>query len=236
LGELEPRQRLWERRLKLLRPTKKSGALLDVGAGIGQFLAVARDSYEELHGTEVSSTAIQLAKQRYNLNLFHGTIEDLAMTGRVFANITLFHVLEHVPDPKSVLKICHSLLLPQGILAIAVPNEISSLRVSMRNLLMRTGVRKQHGVGRFGLPRIGLGPNSTEVHLSHFTPSVLRQLLHRTGFSIVEETLDPYYVATGSSKLKADMYYYSCLVYLRVFRVSIYDAMLFIARKETAPV
>jgi len=158
------------------------------------------------------------------------------MTGRVFANITLFHVLEHVPDPKSVLKICHSLLLPQGILTIAVPNEISSLRVCLRNLLMRTGLRKQRGVGRFGLPRISLGPDSTEVHLSHFTPSVLRRLLYRTGFSLVEETLDPYYVATGSSKLKADMYYYSCLVYFRVFRVSIYDAMLFIARRETAPV
>lgn len=231
LAELEPRQRLWQRRLNVLRPTQNPGSLLDVGAGIGQFLAVARDSYSEVHGTEVSSTAIQIAKEKYNLQLFQGTIEDIDMA-RTFANVTLFHVLEHVPDPKSVLRKCHSLLSPEGILVIAVPNEVSSMRSSLRKALVRAGVKKQERVGKFGLPLIKLDCDSPEVHLSHFTPSVLRRLLHATGFSIVTETLDPYYVAKGTSKLKADAYYYCCLAYLKMFKVNIYDAMLFIARKE----
>ena len=231
LAELEPRQRLWKRRLNVLRPTKNPGSLLDVGAGIGQFLALARDSYSEVHGTEVSSTAIQIAKEQYSLNLFQGTIEDIDLP-RTFANITLFHVLEHVPDPKSVLRKCHSLLSPEGILVIAVPNEVTSMRSFLRKLLVRAGLKKQERVGKFGLPLIKLDSDSPEVHLSHFTSSVLRRLLHSTGFSIVKETLDPYYVATGTSKLKADAYYYCCLAYLKMFRMNVYDAMLFIARKK----
>ena len=234
LNQLEPRQRLWRRRLNALRPTQNPGSLLDVGAGIGQFLDVARDSYSEIYGTEVSSTAIQIAKEKYNLNLFQGTIEDLEMARRTFANVTLFHVLEHVPDPKSMLRRCHSLLSPQGILVIAVPNEVASLRASLRKILVRARVKKQRRVGKFGLPRINLDRDSAEVHLSHFTPSVLRRLLHATGFSIVKETLDPYYVAEGAAKLKADAYYYCCLAFLWMLRVNIYDAMLVIAQKEDA--
>jgi ubiquinone/menaquinone biosynthesis C-methylase UbiE len=232
LNELEPRERLWKRRLDALRFTKKPGSLFDVGAGIGQFLAVARDSYSEVHGTEVSSTAIQIAKERYNLNLFKGSIEDIHIAGGTFDNITLFHVLEHVPDPKLMLRTCHSLLSPRGILVIAVPNEVTSLRASLRKMLVRAGVKEQQPrVGKFGLPRTDLSADSPEVHLSHFTVSVLRRLVHIAGFSIVKETLDPYYVATGLSKLKADAYYYFCLAYLLMFRVNIYDSILIVAQK-----
>jgi 2-polyprenyl-3-methyl-5-hydroxy-6-metoxy-1,4-benzoquinol methylase len=233
LRELGPRQRLWKRRLKELQSTRKMGSLLDVGAGIGQFLAVAREVYSEVHGTEVSSTATQIAKQKYDLDLLQGTIEDLDMRGKVFDNVALFHVLEHVPDPRSVLKTCHSLLSAQGILVIAVPNEVASLRASLRRMLVKAGVKRQGRVGNFGLPRTSVDKDSSEVHLSHFTPKVLRRLLQTAGFSIIRETLDPYYVATGIQKLRADIYYYCCLAFLQIFKMNIYDAMLVIARKET---
>src|ERR1051325_4003964 len=110
LEELGPRERLWKRRLSKLQSAKKPGSLLDVGTGIGQFLSLARNSYSEVYGTEVSSTAVEIARQKYDLDLFHGTIDDLHAHGRTFDNISLFHVLEHVPDPKSMLKTCHSLL------------------------------------------------------------------------------------------------------------------------------
>ena len=234
LGELGPRERLWKRRVKALQPTRRPGSLLDVGTGIGQFLAVARGSYSEVYGTEVSSSAIEIAKQKYGLDLFPGIIEDINLGNRVFDNVTLFHVLEHVPDPRAVLNTCRSLLAEQGILVIAVPQEVSSLRAFMRRMLLKIGWKNQRKLGKFGLARISL--DSTEVHLSHFTPSVLRRLLRAAGFSLVKETLDPYYVVTGgASKLKADAYYYCCLAFLWVFKVNIYDAILVIARKETIP-
>jgi 2-polyprenyl-3-methyl-5-hydroxy-6-metoxy-1,4-benzoquinol methylase len=231
LDELTARDRLWKRRLSKLKSTRKPGSLLDVGTGIGQFLALARTSYAEVYGTEVSRTAIGIAKQKYGLDLFQGTLDNLATQGKIFDNITLFHVLEHVPDPRSVLETCRQLLPADGILVIAVPNEVASLRAFIRRMLMKTGLKKSHRMGKFGLPRISLAPDSDEVHLSHFTPRVLHRLLQTTGFSVVENTLDPYYVATGMARLKADIYYYLCYAFLQVFKLSVYDTMLVIARK-----
>src|SRR4029077_6945356 len=108
LAELDARDRLWKRRLAKLRSTRKPGSLLDIGTGIGQFLSVAQGEYSQVYGTEVSRTAIEVAREKYGLDLFQGTVEELAERGMVFDNITLFHVLEHVPDPKALLKTCRS--------------------------------------------------------------------------------------------------------------------------------
>jgi hypothetical protein len=132
-----------------------------------------------------------------------------------------------------LLQMCHALLCPNGILVIAVPNEVTSLRNFVRKRLRMVGV-KSHRLGAFGLPRISLGPDSHEVHLSHFTPHVLHRLLQTTGFSVIESTLDPYYVETGFAGFKADIYYLFCTAFLRIFDRNVYDAMLVIARKTGA--
>src|SRR5262249_24452481 len=152
LAELDARERVWKQRFRILEQYKKPGSLLDVGTGIGQFLAVARSSFTEVLGTEVSTTAIQIARERYGLNVFQGSIEDLTRHSCLFDNITLFHVLEHVPDPRATLKTCCSLLSSNGILVIAVPNEISSLRVLTKRLLVKVGFRTPDAVGKLGLP------------------------------------------------------------------------------------
>jgi 2-polyprenyl-3-methyl-5-hydroxy-6-metoxy-1,4-benzoquinol methylase len=230
LSELGPRDRLWKRRLKKLQSTRNPGSLLDVGAGIGQFLFIARGSYREVYGTEVSASAVAIAKQKYGVDLFHGSIEELAQKGKRFSNITLFHVLEHVPDPRAMLKTCHSLLEEGGCLVVAVPNELTSLRGFKKRLLGKFTQKNRQGL--LGLPRLTLDGSIAEIHLSHFTPSVLRRLLEATGFSVVAETLDPYYVRVGMHRLKADLYYCFCLMFRFIFRVNIYDAILVIARKQ----
>ncbi len=232
LGEIDARNRLWRRRLNKLRSTRKPGSLLDVGTGIGQFLTLARGTYDQVYGTEVSSTAVEIAKEKYGLDLFQGVLEDLATQNKTFDNITLFHVLEHVPDPKALLETCHSLLNPDGRIVIAVPNEVTSLRALKRKLLSKMAKSKSAGI--LGLPRITLDGSVDEIHLSHFTPPVLHRLLQSTGFSILVSTLDPYYVRTGLRRLKADLYYYFCVALLHLFRLNVYDAMLVIARKNPA--
>jgi ubiquinone/menaquinone biosynthesis C-methylase UbiE len=234
LAELHPRERLWKRRLNKLSRTKKPGNMLDVGAGIGQFLELARRSYTGVYGTEVSSTAIQIAKKKYQLDLFPGTLENLEMRSETYDNIAVFHVLEHVPDPRLLLRTCHRLLSAQGILVIAVPNEVASLRAFARRILQKAGLKKHRRLGTFGLPRISLEQNSPEVHLSHFTPRVLERALQMEGFSVVENTLDPYYVAMGIARAKADIYYCLCSALLSIFRINLYDAILMIARKTTS--
>jgi SAM-dependent methyltransferase len=232
LAELPIRQEAWDRRLSKMQSTRKPGSLLDVGTGIGQFLATARNAYGEVYGTEVSSVAIRIAKEKYNLDIFQGTVEDINWQGKVFDNISLFHVLEHVHDPKSLLRMCHSLLSADGVLVVAVPNEVSALRARVRTWMMNAGLKERRGLGKFGLPRVDLGPQVGEVHLSHFTPDVLDNLLQNSGFSVLKRTLDPSYLrAQRLPRLKADAYYYSCLAFMQVFRINIYDAMLVIARK-----
>jgi len=236
LNEIEAREQLWKRRLKLILPHRKPGSLLDIGAGIGQLLSLAKPYYEETQGIEVSDTAIRIAKDKYGLDLFRGTIETMVGYGKVFDNISLFHVLEHVPDPASLLRICYSLLSDRGVLIIAVPNEVASLRSRLKRTLVAAGILKPRpGAGQFGLPRIRLTPDTSEVHLSHFTRPVLSALLRRTGFSVIEQTLDPHYVRTSTlSKLRADLYYLFCLAIRKLFGVNLYDAMLVIATKLSA--
>jgi SAM-dependent methyltransferase len=233
LSEVESRDRLWKRRLRKLRSIRKPGSLLDVGTGIGQFLFHARSQYTEVYGTEVSTTAIGIAKEKYGIDVFQGVIEDMTHQNRTFDNITLFHVLEHVPDPRVVLKTCHSLLSDGGTIAIAVPSEVVSLRAAVKRMLVKLGLRKPRtGAGKLGLPLIRLDGSIGEIHLSHFTPKVLAQLLESESFSVIGSTLDPYYVANGFQRFKADFYYYSCLAFLNLFRVNVYDAMLMLARKK----
>jgi SAM-dependent methyltransferase len=232
LEELPRRQKLWAHRLRIIQTSRKHGSLLDVGTGIGQFLAVARGVYPEVYGTEVSTAAVRIAEERYGLKLFQGTIDDIQWGDRRFDNVSLFHVLEHVPDPQATIAKCHSLLADDGILVIAVPNEVVSLRAIVRRKLTEAGLKKSARLGKFGLPRISLNAESAEVHLSHFTPAVLDRLLSTAGFSVVKRTLDPYYITSGVARMRADFYYYCCLALRYLTGTNFYDTMLVIARKN----
>ncbi|HYX52475.1 MAG TPA: class I SAM-dependent methyltransferase [Candidatus Limnocylindrales bacterium] len=232
LQDLAIRDRMWKRRLRIVKSTGKTGSLLDVGTGIGQFLDIARPFYSEVYGTEVSSTAVAIAREKYGLSIFEGTLEELKQQALQFDNISMFHVLEHVPDPRQSLATCHALLSDGGILMIAVPNEIASLRGFLKRILRRMGFRT-HQPGKLGIPLIRLDGSIGEIHLSHFTPGVLRALLERSGFSVIKSTLDPYYLRrSGWPGLKKDLYYYGCLALHALFRVNLFDAMLLIAKKR----
>jgi SAM-dependent methyltransferase len=139
-----------------------------------------------------------------------GEIESIDFRGAAFEIITLFHVLEHVPDPKAVIEGCKSLLSGNGILVIAVPNDISWLRKKAIDLLKRIGVGRFATTDRLGLPRITLDGSLHEIHLSHFTPAVLRRLVEASGFAILEQSLDPYWAESGMKSALHGMYYRCC--------------------------
>jgi SAM-dependent methyltransferase len=234
LAEAESRDRLWKGRLRRLLRTRKLGSLLDVGAGIGQFLEHARPHYTGVFGTEISNSAIELAAQKYGLSLYRGTIESIDFDGRSFDNLTLFHVLEHVNNPAAVIQKCHSLLSDGGVLVVAVPNDLNSLRARVKRMLGQLGWKRFRRVGSSGLPRLTLDGSLEEIHLSHFTPGVLRRLLHECGFMVIDEGLDRYYVATGKARVRQEIWYAICSVVNLVFHLNVYDTILIIARKQTA--
>jgi ubiquinone/menaquinone biosynthesis C-methylase UbiE len=232
LAESAARDRLWDRRVARLLRTRKPGSLMDVGTGTGQFLIRARPFYTEVSGTEVSDSAVQIAAQRYGLSLYHGTIDEIDFGGRSFDNLTLFHVLEHVTDPAALIRKCHTLLNPDGVLVIAVPNDVDSLRARSKRFLYRLGLKRKGRAGSLGLPRITLDGTLDEIHLSHFTPSVLMRLLRQCGFSIAASGLDRHYVATGNAEFKQDMYYTACSVLHKITGINLYDTILVIAVKS----
>ena len=232
LSEELARNLLWERRLRQVLRIRKPGSLLDVGAGIGQFLDLARPYFSEVQGTEVSASAVEIARKRYGLELIQGEIHAINFGCTYFDNITVYHVLEHVPDPKLLIQKCASLLSDRGVLVIAVPNEMHSLRTRARGVLNAMGILKSGNIGRLGLPRIVLDGTLAEIHLSHFTPQVLARLVKSCGLSVVSNTLDPYYAATGFTKWKEGVYYRCCGILQTLARVNLYETILIVARKE----
>lgn len=102
----------------ILRLNGSSGTLLDIGSGTGDFLKLAKDNGWEAQGVEPNAAARNLAKQK-NLEVFE-TIDILS--GQTYDVITLWHVLEHLPNLElATQKIAH-LLKPGGTLVVAVPN------------------------------------------------------------------------------------------------------------------
>lgn len=229
LAQEQARDLLYLRRLKKLKKYKKTGALLDVGTGIGHFLYFAKNDFDVI-GTEVSESAIRLAKQKYDIDLLHGEIENIDFKGAKFDVITILHVLEHVPNPSSTIRRCKELLKNDGIIIVAVPNDIYSFKAMTRRLLSILKIGRFKNRGKFGLPKITLNGSRDEIHLSHFAVPALKTLFTKNDFIIIEIGLDPYYPSRRYKRIIDDLYYLFCSCIWKIFRVNVYNALWLVAR------
>jgi 2-polyprenyl-3-methyl-5-hydroxy-6-metoxy-1,4-benzoquinol methylase len=229
LKEEQARDMLWKRRLKKLLHFGATGSLLDIGAGYGQFLHHARPFFSEVTGTEVSNSAVALAKEKYGLALLAGQVEELDLPPDFYDTITLFHVLEHVPDPGKLVRRCHALLKSQGVLVIAVPNDVLAWTSKLKKIGKRLGLKPfQKFSPELGISRAGA---SREIHLSHFTPAVLRQLLKNCELRVIDESLDPYYVSSGVGVVLDGAYYAIHRALHAFLQINRYDTIWMVARK-----
>jgi SAM-dependent methyltransferase len=231
IRESGARDRLWRRRLAKMAPRRRPGSLLDIGTGIGQFLHLAKGSFTTVTGTEVSESAIEIARGKYGLEVMRGEVETLDFAGRTFDNITLFHVLEHVGSPRRVLEKCRALLNPNGVIFIAVPNDIASIGAVKRRLERRLPGAARTGRSVIGLPRLTLDGTMDEVHLSHFTAGVLMGFLSGAGFEVLESSLDPFYAASGAALVKMDLLYRTFSLMHAATGVNLYGTLWVCARK-----
>ena len=99
-----------------LQPNK--GRLLDIGAGTGEFLSVAKNDGWQTIGVEPSDRAKSIARNK-GISFVEATSE---LENHSFDVISMWHVLEHVPDLNKQIKELKRLLKPTGTLIIAVPN------------------------------------------------------------------------------------------------------------------
>lgn len=79
-----------------------------------------------------------------------------------------------------------------------------------------------------GLPRAF---TSREIHLSHFTAPVLRRSLEQAGLSVIDDSLDPYYSASGIRLVLHSVYYAFHRLLFGLFEVNGYDTIWMVARK-----
>lgn len=176
IADSAEREALWRRRFDRVLGGIPPGRLLDVGAGIGTFLAIARDHGWTVAGTEVSSSAVDHAARRHGIALELGLLDDVSLAGPYDA-ICLWHVLEHVPHPRTTIRRCRELLADGGLLVIAMPNDglaawLPTAVADVARALMgrRRSVRYEQ-----------LRPGR-ESHIQHFAPATIRRLLSEEGF------------------------------------------------------
>jgi SAM-dependent methyltransferase len=220
LTEADGRLELWSGRLRLLERFVRGGRILDVGAGLGTFLHIAKETgHWEVSGTEVSESGCAYARQNYGIELRRTPIESMEGSA-LFDVITFWHVLEHVPSPTVALKAAWRLLAPGGTIVIAVPNDSRASRLLPT---IRGGLRDRH---RY--PPLQPGG---EIHLSHFRPRSLRFLLESQGFRVRNMTVDDQFASrTTANKVRVAL----GRVIMRATRLNVAHTLLAVAERRQA--
>jgi 2-polyprenyl-3-methyl-5-hydroxy-6-metoxy-1,4-benzoquinol methylase len=149
-------------RCRAVRSLKTKGSVLDIGCGPGYFLKTISESGFAVRGVEISKAAAEFGRERFGLDICQGTMDDCMATGGKFDVITLWHVLEHFPDPVDVLRKVRALLATDGIALVEVPN-LHSLKFMLS--------REKWS-----------GGNDPLYHRSFFCAKTLQQCLQEAGF------------------------------------------------------
>lgn len=155
--------RRYKKNLRNIKEYTSTGKLLDVGCNIGFFLKVARDEGFETTGVELNKESAAYGREQFGLDIRSDYLENIAFKEGRFDVVTLFDVLEHVPDMTSFLKEVHRLLKPGGLLTVQLPN-IASLMAD--------------------LTRSHWSWLTPPDHLYHFTPETVTRLLEQHGFVV----------------------------------------------------
>ena len=161
-----------------LQPAK--GSILDIGAGTGDFLSVVKENGWITIGVEPSDKAKAIAKSK-GVVFVEQTSE---LENNSFDIITMWHVLEHVPNLDNQLKELKRLLKPNGNLIIAVPN-------------FKSFDAKHYGNfwAAYDVP----------IHFWHFSKTAIKRLFAKEDMELVQVLpmkFDSFYVSLLSEKYK----------------------------------
>ena len=160
--------------------SSSKGKLLDIGAGTGDFLFTAKQNGWETIGVEPSEKAKGIAIGKGIK--FSDSTQDLE--SHSFDVITMWHVLEHVPNLEIQIKELKRLVKPNGTIIIAVPN-------------FKSYDAKYYGKfwAAFDVP----------IHFWHFSKTAIQLLFQKENIKL-EKALpmkfDSFYVSLLSEKYK----------------------------------
>lgn len=173
-----------KRKLKLINSfISEDKKLLDIGCGTGAFLKTALDNGWEISGIEPNEKARAIANESCNNSVFN-TNELNNIKSKSFDVITLWHVLEHLPNLEQQVLTFKRLLKPNGTLVIAVPNFKSYDALHYKSFW-----------AAFDVPR----------HLWHFSKDSISKLFLKEEMKvekILPMVFDAFYVSLLSEKYK----------------------------------
>jgi len=102
--------------------SRAQGPLLDAGCGGGLFLGMMRERGVRVLGLDYSREAAAIAWSRQQAPAVCATLDAAPFRSASMGAITMFHVLEHLYDPRAYLTAARDLLQPDGRLIVQVPN------------------------------------------------------------------------------------------------------------------
>ncbi len=146
--------------LDRFEPFRKTGKLLDVGAGYGFFMEVARERGWDVYGTELTDEAVQHCESK-GLKMYQGDFHELDIDPGSFDVIVSIEVLEHLNTPIQYAQKANEVLRKGGVLYLTTPNF---------NSILRYRLKEQYNVIEY--------PN----HLCYYTPQTLQNLFTSNGF------------------------------------------------------
>jgi SAM-dependent methyltransferase len=164
----------YSRYLSVIERSAPNRRLLDVGSGAGIFVAAAVARGFEVVGVEPSVRAVEISRHRGELPIVRGLLAADDDLPRDNGALTLWDVIEHVPDPEALIVACADHLADGGLLVLETPDEGSLLRD-----LVRTAAR----LGRRFDQRSYL---YYRAHRYYFTRQAMESVLRRGGFARVD--------------------------------------------------
>jgi 2-polyprenyl-3-methyl-5-hydroxy-6-metoxy-1,4-benzoquinol methylase len=111
-----------QRHMAIVTRYAKSGKLLDVGCSTGLFLHRAKQAGFDCGGVEFSRQSAEFARRQFGIDVLHGDISTAADRAGSYDMVTMFDVIEHVPDPSKDIRAIHDLLKPGGLFILSTPN------------------------------------------------------------------------------------------------------------------
>lgn len=204
----------------------RGGKLLDVGCGLGYFIKfVSTFPKWEATGCEISGPAVDYANNNLNLkNVFRGRVEELKFSQNYFNIITLWDVIEHIPNPESLLTYLASILGENGILFIHTPNiNIQLPKARIKKLL-------------YGEKEDGHYLEAKD-HVNIYSSRAIRKLLNKYGFKNIEFAhFHPIQSVAGSKSefkklIKNLWFYFSVFLFKVTFGKVNLDNLFVIAKR-----
>jgi len=159
--------------------------ILDIGCGTGDFLEACKNNDWKITGAEPNEGARNLTIKKTEIGIHTNIEEILENNSNKFDVITMWHVLEHVPNLQEYISSLKNLLRPNGVLIIAVPNYKSYDAVYYGKFW-----------AAYDVPR----------HLWHFSQKSINLLFKDFGLELVKTLpmkFDAYYVSLLSEKYKS---------------------------------